>query len=49
MIENKEKMKNINFEIPLKEYQRLRNLKEDAGLNWYHFLCDEKLDIAKRR
>jgi len=44
-MEEKQKTKNINFPVPLREYQRLRNLKEQSGAkNWYDFLCADKLD-----
>ena len=45
----KKLVKNINFPVPLKEYHRLRKLKEESGdKNWYEYLCLEKLDITKR-
>jgi len=45
MIDNKQKMRNINFSLPEREFRRLRHQKEQAGAkNWYEFLCKEKLD-----
>jgi len=47
--ENGEKKKNINFDLPEKEFRRLRYLKEQSDAkNWYEFLCKDKLDITKR-
>jgi len=44
-----EVVRNINIELPIKEFQRLRNLKEQSGAkDWKEFLCDDKLDISKR-
>jgi len=45
----KELTKNLNFPVPLREYQRLRNMKEKSGAkNWFEFLCAEKLDLTNR-
>jgi len=42
-------VKNINFPVPMREFRRLRYLKEKSGAkSWYEFLCLEKLDDTKR-